>query len=399
MQSTTVSSNGRKDPSIWTGSVSLDESDSTPSGVKYTATPTSSKIFKLEVTGPSPSLSFSRSIVAPFYHSATPERPPRGGPVYSVLDTDISPILTPDVPLGRLVVSGGSYGRLSTWDMLTGTECRDLVGHKGDVNACSFFPSGHIVLSGGSDTTVQIWSLELEEHPSTICRPAPSVLTLKGHSLGVTDVGIIGVGRNVCSSSRDGSFKVWDCSSASAVLSIDLSPEIDVQKPSVNAFCGTNSAESTSEATFVAVTEDGRLIQVDTREKYVVTTLLRVDTGLNCVSTLTNNRVVCGGEDGVLRIVDMRQGGSILSAARQGESPVTSVASKGSFLISGYQSGSCSQWNVDPATSQLSIVADLTGADFDPIHSLSIMAEENISMSSGTFVVAGGDGESRVYGL
>ena len=37
---------------------------------------------------------------------------------------------------------------------------RRLSGHVGDVNCCKFFPSGLVVLSGGMDTQLKIWSAE-----------------------------------------------------------------------------------------------------------------------------------------------------------------------------------------------------------------------------------------------
>jgi len=35
-----------------------------------------------------------------------------------------------------------------------------LEGHVGDVQCCKFFPSGLVVLTGGLDTQLKIWSAE-----------------------------------------------------------------------------------------------------------------------------------------------------------------------------------------------------------------------------------------------
>lgn len=37
---------------------------------------------------------------------------------------------------------------------------RDLQGHLGDVYTCKFFPSGVVVLSGGADMQLKVWSAE-----------------------------------------------------------------------------------------------------------------------------------------------------------------------------------------------------------------------------------------------
>ena len=51
---------------------------------------------------------------------------------------------------------------------------RHLVGHYGDVYSCRFFPSGVVILSGGADTQLKIWSAETGQ----------CAATLTGHSAG-----------------------------------------------------------------------------------------------------------------------------------------------------------------------------------------------------------------------
>lgn len=70
-----------------------------------------------------------------------------------------------------------------------------------DVNCCRFFPSGLVVLSGGMDAQLKIWSAE----------DASCVVTFKGHKGGILDTAIVDRGRNVLSGSRDGTARLWDC--------------------------------------------------------------------------------------------------------------------------------------------------------------------------------------------
>lgn len=80
-------------------------------------------------------------------------------------------------------------GETSDWEVkdLWGTakrtsmECfclffqRVLDGHVFDVNCCRFFPSGLVVLSGGMDAQLKIWSAE----------DSNCVVTFKGHKGGM----------------------------------------------------------------------------------------------------------------------------------------------------------------------------------------------------------------------
>ena len=45
---------------------------------------------------------------------------------------------------------------------------RNLEGHVGDVYTCRFFPSGIVVLSGGADMRLKIWSAEDGSCPRTL---------------------------------------------------------------------------------------------------------------------------------------------------------------------------------------------------------------------------------------
>ena len=69
---------------------------------------------------------------------------------------------------------------------------------------CRFFPSGLVVLSGGADLRMKIWSAE----------DGTSPVTLTGHTRGVTDGCPVEKGRNVVSVSRDGQCKLFDCGEA-----------------------------------------------------------------------------------------------------------------------------------------------------------------------------------------
>ena len=45
---------------------------------------------------------------------------------------------------------------------------RELTGHFGDVYSCRFFPSGLVILTGGADTQLKIWSAENGQCAATL---------------------------------------------------------------------------------------------------------------------------------------------------------------------------------------------------------------------------------------
>lgn len=51
---------------------------------------------------------------------------------------------------------------------------RELTGHVGDLTTTRFFPSGQVILSGGTDMQSKIWGLD-----------GSNPVTLKGHTRGL----------------------------------------------------------------------------------------------------------------------------------------------------------------------------------------------------------------------
>lgn len=64
--------------------------------------------------------------------------------------------LSPD---GKVVVSGGDNGVLTSFDTETGRKLADFQGHDGDVLAVAVSPDGKLVVSGSTDQTVRLWDL------------------------------------------------------------------------------------------------------------------------------------------------------------------------------------------------------------------------------------------------
>jgi proteasomal ATPase-associated factor 1 len=69
-----------------------------------------------------------------------------------------------------------------------------------DAYFCRFFPSGEVILSGGSDMQLKIWSAITGE----------CAVTLIGHKAAILDTAIVEKGKNIISVSRDGTAKLWN---------------------------------------------------------------------------------------------------------------------------------------------------------------------------------------------
>ncbi|KAJ9095754.1 hypothetical protein QFC19_007467 [Naganishia cerealis] len=99
----------------------------------------------------------------------------------------------------------------------------ELKGHVGDVLDVKWFPSGSVVLTASSDSTIRIFSSESGINPRT----------LKGHKRAVTTLGILGVGKNVVSGSKDGTIKLWDVSKGVCLTSLYTAGFAGVEKIAV----------------------------------------------------------------------------------------------------------------------------------------------------------------------
>jgi WD40 repeat protein len=65
-------------------------------------------------------------------------------------------------PDGRTIISGGSFGVLTAYD-LTGQVIGQFVGHEGDVWSVAPSADGRLLISGSDDQTVRLWNLKSGE--------------------------------------------------------------------------------------------------------------------------------------------------------------------------------------------------------------------------------------------
>ncbi|KAK9475299.1 WD40-repeat-containing domain protein [Dipodascopsis tothii] len=116
-------------------------------------------------------------------------------------------------PGGELVAAGGADGVLAIVDR-AGRERVRTEAHAIYVARVRFFPSGQVVLTAGGDMQIKLW-----DALSGDCARA-----FRGHRRAVTDIAMVGRGRNFVSVSADGTVRVWECSTAKTVFAAARPP-------------------------------------------------------------------------------------------------------------------------------------------------------------------------------
>jgi WD40 repeat protein len=154
----------------------------------------------------------SRSGLAAIWRLAEPDQPLRR------LSGHTGPIL--DLCLSsdeRWIVTASADNTARIWDASTGAELLKLAGHASEVTAVATLADGPglRVLTGSSDQTAKLWAVTgLGNPPGAAAAPAakPTVkelLSLKGHTRGLTSVAFAPDGSAALTAARDGLTILW----------------------------------------------------------------------------------------------------------------------------------------------------------------------------------------------
>ena len=105
-------------------------------------------------------------------------------------------------PDGSLVVAG--YAQPETnihlWNVETGEQIGELLGHKGSVGSLCFLPDGQTLASGGSDETIRLWSLAERKESRR----------WSGHVKEVMALVALPDGKSLVSGGHDGFLYLWN---------------------------------------------------------------------------------------------------------------------------------------------------------------------------------------------
>ncbi|CAD5115062.1 unnamed protein product [Dimorphilus gyrociliatus] len=285
-----------------------------------------------------------------------------------------------DTSEGGLGVSTDDDERLIVWTTESGDIRRSLNeqdGHFGDINNCKFFPSGLVLLTAGADTRLKIWSIE----------DGRCGATLTGHKAGVLDTAIVERGKNIVSSSRDGTVKLWHVGTQTILHSFQ--PEggcvnsCTVCGPKSESISEDNKEFGTDGKLLFVGGENGRIVGYDMAQREKIFDIMH-NSASNCISTFNENLLCSGFQDGSIVFYDLRNLNSPLRKIYSGRGSIlaSKLHSKNMFF-------SNSDGSVFGINEQFENVAELTGSECDPIYSLS---------SDGTYLYSScRDGTIRKY--
>ncbi|KAK4700094.1 pre-rRNA-processing protein IPI3, partial [Phenoliferia sp. Uapishka_3] len=121
---------------------------------------------------------------------------------------------------GLYVAGGTSDGRVFFWELATGTLLLTIDAHYRPVSVLEFSHDDSVLVSGGEDAGVSVWSIGSILSATPMNPPAPFA-TLTDHTLAITAVAI-GLGTfprcRILTASMDSTCKIWDLSTAAPSL-------------------------------------------------------------------------------------------------------------------------------------------------------------------------------------
>jgi len=195
----------------------------------------------------------------------------------------------------NLIVTGHADGGLYVWDASNPYEnpvvMRNLKGHIADVYMTKFFPSKTVILSGGADIALKIW---------TILEGGLCVAELKGHKRGVLSSDMIDRGRNLVSTSFDGTAILWDVPTQSKVHSWG-------DGISAINYCHISPLDGgmPDDKLLVLSCESGFVLGCDVRQRSNVFTC-KGSSPINCALRFDNHYLVSGEQYGIVKYWDIR---------------------------------------------------------------------------------------------
>lgn len=272
------------------------------------------------------------------------------------------------------------------------------------ITSLRYFPSSRVLLSGGADFALHVLDADPALEQTSSLTP---VRSLKGHIRAVTDTAIVARGRNVLSSAKDGTMRLWDVGSGSQIrvmgaqkyaginaLSLGETPAgwsstLDVPQPD------TREVETADKLIFVGL-QDGHFECFDLAAKASAfhsssSQDYKTNGALTAISFSSNARLVAtGSTKGVVAVFDTRKLHEPLYSFQRNEASIEGLAftSSGSLAIvtedglpyvAGIQQG------------RPEVLAELTaGADCEATRVVDVDG-------SGAIWVAGDDGVVRMY--
>ncbi len=294
------------------------------------------------------------------------------------------------------ILSGGNDTLSIVWDAHTGRMRRALIGQSSVVLSGQFSADATRALTGGYDRQALLWDVEHEERLRAYVGHAEGVIArftrdernfvtasidrelrywsvdhrhclarFLGHSSGVTGVTCLPDGKEIISSSWDGTLRIWKLPEASVLPDVPAEPmmtQIPAPEPAENvARVAPLRIWRASERPIhaAAISHDGTMLLTAGEDQ--IARLWNLQTGeilqlfrgaedhLLCVAFSADDRFIAtSGKDAVVRVYDTRSGAMTL-AYRGHRNWVTSLSfmTAGPWLLSSSIDGTLRTWRYE----------------------------------------------------
>ncbi|KAJ7612085.1 WD40 repeat-like protein [Roridomyces roridus] len=261
--------------------------------------------------------------------------------------------------------------------------------HKSTTNSLRFFPSSRVLLSAGADFTLCILPAELAPASSALS----PVRTLMGHRRAITSTAIVSRGRNVISSSLDGTIRLWDVPSGEKihVLSAGADHFVPVTSTSLGPRAGTavpTAAPQDPDPREVETSDSLLFCALQTKSFEAFDLSARASVYLSPPGTapLTSityapehNLLATGSSAGIVDLYDTRALDTPLLSFTRGEAGIADLAfgEDGKTLVVTTDDGlpfvaRCSPGELEP----VKVEAELIGADCDPVRHVRVVGRD-----------------------
>jgi Tol biopolymer transport system component len=119
-------------------------------------------------------------------------------------------------PDGKTLLAGAWDGSIRLWDVATGEEVRQYVGHTGWVRSVAFSPDGKTFASGGKDKVIRLWETATGKE----------LRRLEGHRNWVQNLAFSPDGKTIASRSTGQDLRLWDVTTGWEVRRMELQPYV-----------------------------------------------------------------------------------------------------------------------------------------------------------------------------
>eukprot|EP01027_Heterolobosea_sp_BB2_P010956 GEZU01015996.1.p1 GENE.GEZU01015996.1~~GEZU01015996.1.p1 ORF type:complete len:335 (-),score=24.48 GEZU01015996.1:14-1018(-) len=232
------------------------------------------------------------------------------------------------VPSDGRILSGGMDSKLCLW-AARGVKCDDLLGHSGSISQVQV-DENNVAVSSSYDGTLKVWDLDQRSCIHTLQSKRGS----HGHSTAVNRF----FWRNslVISGGRDCSLALWDINTAQCIGTL---------KEHKGQIMCLDVVEEDSMNVFISAAQDGTVKVWDLRTASCEFTVTAHQGSVNemAISREENTgaptRIVTGGSDNVIRVLDPRSDFGVCGEMRHHKDVITSLKVYGDIVISGDGAG------------------------------------------------------------